>query len=366
MSDDVTPGPAWGGVPPIAPDQPRPRAVDGRSPMDRRALEEAMILSGQRGSDSQRAVRRGELDAYIGGVMGSFEQQFEAPIQELSGLIADPALLFRNSGLSAPEIVDALPAAGNFPGRLVFLTTDSKLYRWTGDEWTTAVPAEDVTGQITGDKIAANTITAGLLATSGVITQVAQIGDGLITNAKIADAAITRAKIGAAAIGTAQIENGAITNALIGNAAITNAKISDLQVTNAKIADLTVGGEKIQNGAITGAGIAGGGYVGSTGSWVTVAQFWLATLGGRAVVVWAVGLPVAGAVGGEGTPGTGILRILVNGVVVDQQGAAARVPLLGFGTSAAGSTHIALQVIKTNSGGPFGASGRVAAVELKK
>ena len=52
-----------------------------------------------------------------------------------------------------------------------------------------AVTATEIAaGTITGAKIAANTITAGLLATSGLITNSAQINNGLITNAHIAGA----------------------------------------------------------------------------------------------------------------------------------------------------------------------------------
>jgi len=40
---------------------------------------------------------------------------------------------------------------------------------------------------ITGDRIVANTITGGLLATSGIITNSAQINNAVITNAKIND-----------------------------------------------------------------------------------------------------------------------------------------------------------------------------------
>ena len=133
--------------------------------------------------------------------------------------------LFEDAGLSAPEIVTSLPMTGNFQGRLVFLTTDNKLYRWTGSTWTAAVPTSDLTGTITetqiandaittpkiaanavtaseiasatitGDKIVANTITGGLLATSGIITSAAQIDDAIITNAKIVNATIETAKI---------------------------------------------------------------------------------------------------------------------------------------------------------------------------
>ncbi len=138
--------------------------------------------------------------------------------------------LFLDQGLDIIEPVSSLPAAGDFAGQQVFLTTNGKLYRWTGSAWVLTIAASDagdLTGQITGtqisdnaitapkisantitgNKIVANTITGGLLSTSGIITSAAQINDGLISNAKIANAAIT----------TAKISDGQVTNAKIGN-----------------------------------------------------------------------------------------------------------------------------------------------------
>jgi hypothetical protein len=138
--------------------------------------------------------------------------------------------LFLDQGLDIIEPVSSLPAAGDFAGQQVFLTTNGKLYRWTGSAWVLTIAASDagdLTGQITGtqisdnaitapkisantitgNKIVANTITGGLLSTAGIITSAAQINDGLITNAKIGNAAIT----------TAKISDGQVTNAKIGN-----------------------------------------------------------------------------------------------------------------------------------------------------
>ena len=138
--------------------------------------------------------------------------------------------LFLDQGLDIIEPVSSLPAAGDFAGQQVFLTTNGKLYRWTGSAWVLTIAASDagdLTGQITGtqisdnaitapkisantitgNKIQANTITGGLLSTAGIITSAAQINDGLITNAKIGNAAIT----------TAKISDGQVTNAKIGN-----------------------------------------------------------------------------------------------------------------------------------------------------
>lgn len=135
--------------------------------------------------------------------------------------------IFIDAGLDIIEPVSSLPASGDYTNQQVFLTTDSKLYYWTGSTWqvvvadasigageitateiadgaisTPKLAANAVTAAkiqsttITGDKIVANTITGGLLATSGIITSAAQINDAVIENAKIANAAITTAKVG--------------------------------------------------------------------------------------------------------------------------------------------------------------------------
>lgn len=84
------------------------------------------------------------------------------------------------------EVVSALPTTGNFQGRVVFRTTDNKLYRRTGNAWTAAVPAGDVTGQITSTqisdsaittpKLAANAVEAGNIATNAIYAGAIQAG----------------------------------------------------------------------------------------------------------------------------------------------------------------------------------------------
>lgn len=44
--------------------------------------------------------------------------------------------LLNDAGLSAVEVLDALPTTGNFVGRTVYLTTDRKIYTWNGTQWT--------------------------------------------------------------------------------------------------------------------------------------------------------------------------------------------------------------------------------------
>lgn len=106
--------------------------------------------------------------------------------------------LFTDAGLYAIRDVTSLPASGAFVGEKVFNRTDNKLYQWTGTAWELVVAEPDTF--IASDKIVANTITGGLLATSGVITNSAQINDAVITNAKIGNAAVDTLKVAGNAI----------------------------------------------------------------------------------------------------------------------------------------------------------------------
>jgi hypothetical protein len=176
-------------------------------------------------------------------------------------------------GLTPVEIVTALPSVGNFKGRTVVLTTDSKLYRWTNAGVTTGTTywsrdvdgADVVAGTIQAGAISAGAITADKIGTNQVITSAANIGNAVITGAKIAnatiatanivDAAITNAKIGNAAVDTAQIANLAVTNGKIENLAVTSGKIADASITNAKIGSAAVDTAQIATAAITTAKI---------------------------------------------------------------------------------------------------------------
>jgi len=149
--------------------------------------------------------------------------------------------LFSNANVKQIENYSSLPLTGDYVGQVIFLTSDNKLYRWTGSAWTASVPTSDLTGQITGvqitddavtaeklaansvtasailgetitgDKITANTITGGLLAASGIITNTLQVGSGVIENLNIKAGAITTAKIGDLEVSTAKIGNNAVT-----------------------------------------------------------------------------------------------------------------------------------------------------------
>jgi hypothetical protein len=86
------------------------------------------------------------------------------------------------------EIVAALPATNLFAGRLVYLTTDAKLYRYTGSAWSKAVDGGDVlAGTVTTNALAAGAVTAAIIN----VTQLSAIAAnlGTVTAGLIRDAA---------------------------------------------------------------------------------------------------------------------------------------------------------------------------------
>lgn len=94
------------------------------------------------------------------------------------------------------EIVSTLPITNLFEGRIVFLKTDDKLYRYTGSAWTKAVDGADIqANSILTNSIGAGQITAAQLASTELITLSAQIGTAVITGAKIGNLEVNTLKI---------------------------------------------------------------------------------------------------------------------------------------------------------------------------
>lgn len=157
------------------------------------------------------------------------------------------------------ERVAALPSTGLTQGRVVLLTSDNKLYRYTGSAWTSAVPAADLTGQVNGTQIADAAITATKIGNDAVTTAkiateaitAAELGVDAVTSAKIANSAITAEKIGSSAVTTAKIANNAITSDLISASAITETKIASDAITTPKIAAGAITASEIASDAIT-------------------------------------------------------------------------------------------------------------------
>lgn len=96
------------------------------------------------------------------------------------------------SGIEPVKVVSTLPTTK--ASSTVFLTSDSKLYRWGGTQYTKAVDGAD---------IAANSITAGQIAAGAIKTD--ELDALAVTAAKIATGAVTADKVTAGAITTEKL-----------------------------------------------------------------------------------------------------------------------------------------------------------------
>lgn len=145
------------------------------------------------------------------------------------------------------EIVSSLPSTNLFIGRVVYLTADEKLYRYTASGWSKAVDTVDLAGQIgetqiaagavTANKIAAGQINAAHLATTTLITTSAQIGSGVIQTANI----------GNLTVDTINIKDGAVTSTVQAYNASTvystlsyDTDIASVSITLSKAANIVV------------------------------------------------------------------------------------------------------------------------------
>lgn len=123
------------------------------------------------------------------------------------------------AGLTPVELFSVLPTTGNFAGRMVFLTTTSKLYRYNGSAFTASTPTTDLTGQISAGQVAANAITAGTIAANAITAGTIQAGAvnttelaaGAVNTDKLAAGAVTAQKITVASLAAISADLGTIT-----------------------------------------------------------------------------------------------------------------------------------------------------------
>jgi len=87
--------------------------------------------------------------------------------------------LMDEANLAPVEILASLPESGNIPGRVVFLTSDAKLYRWTGSAWSREIDAGDISGELgapgSGTTLAGDAVIAGLISAGGISAEVMSV-----------------------------------------------------------------------------------------------------------------------------------------------------------------------------------------------
>jgi len=172
------------------------------------------------------------------------------------GVIGDSQLIDGSTLVGKVDTLPTLPDPnGDYPeGKVVYLTTNGKLYRNDSDVWTAAVATVDLTGQITGTQITDDAITSPKIAANAIVAD--KIAANAITTDKLNANAVTAAKIAVGTITATEIAANTITAAKIVAGTITATEIANSTITSSNIVDSTITGAKISNATITDANIA--------------------------------------------------------------------------------------------------------------
>ena len=190
---------------------------------------------------------------------------------DLSGTLGDN--LFSDT-LRPVERVTTLPTTNLETGRVVMLTTDSKLYRYNGTSWTSSIAAADLSdqvnlatqvfGQVQAASITTGQITSSSIQTGAVVAD--KISSGAISAVKLAADSVTANAIAANAVTASEILANTITSSEINTSEIfaDSAVIGAIQAssitTSAVVAAIGtfefIQSQNIQANAITGGKIA--------------------------------------------------------------------------------------------------------------
>lgn len=207
--------------------------------------------------------------------------------------------LFTGQGLYAIQDVTSLPAAGDFTGQKVFNRTNGKLYEWNGTAWVLVIAEPD--SFIASDKIVANTITGGLLATSGIITNSAQINDAVITNAKIANISADKINTGSLSADYISIDNITLDTDGSGNLIVKAEGVDTEQISGNAV---TVLGADTTLSSII-----------DDSSWVDICEVTVDHVGGNPILIQVTGEVEVNS--GAGSPPGPRFRILRDGSQLD-------------------------------------------------
>ncbi len=174
-----------------------------------------------------------------------------------------------------------LPLTG-VAGQFFANSTDGQLYVYNGSAWVAAVPAANITGQITTTQITNGAITTPLLAANSV------------TAGNIVANTIVAGNIAAGTITATQIAASTITAAEIAAGTITATQIAASTITGGNIAATTISGNKMIAGTVTATQMAANTITAASGIIANAAVQTL-TIAGNAVTV-PVGVYTAAAI----------------------------------------------------------------------
>ena len=190
---------------------------------------------------------------------------------DLSGTLGDN--LFSDT-LRPVERVTTLPTTNLETGRVVMLTTDSKLYRYNGTSWTSSIAAADLSdqvnlatqvfGQVQAASITTGQITSSSIQTGAVVAD--KISSGAISAVKLAADSVTANAIAANAVTASEILANTITTSelntsqIFADSAVIGAIQASSITTSAVVAAIGtfefIQSQNIQSNAITGGKIA--------------------------------------------------------------------------------------------------------------
>jgi hypothetical protein len=148
------------------------------------------------------------------------------------------------------ERVTTLPTTNLVTGRVVMLTADSKLYRYTGSAWTSAIAAADMTDQLNLATQASGLLPAANASAGLVNSNVTMNADGTLSGAGAGQA--TLGGLGAGQVATLDT----ITETYIGDNAISTSKIQTNAITANEILAGSIVAAKLAVGAVTANSIA--------------------------------------------------------------------------------------------------------------
>lgn len=222
-----------------------------------------------------------EFGARIPDLVSELRRAMQRPRQPAYEPVARPApgsvvpgSLASTIGVITPvDSLPTLPDPSFGDNAVIFLTTNRKLYRRSGNTWTDKINAADIIDQLQAGQFAADSVTAGVIGAAAI-----RAVDAVFEAAAIKMADIDLVSAQRLIVGTANIDDAAITNAKIDRASVNKltvvtADIADASITNLKVAS-GISASKMTTGTldasvvnvinINATNVTSGGFIGRT------------------------------------------------------------------------------------------------------